>query len=73
MLYGSYILCIIFTKIVPDDVLPIDENTFYVTNVHHYRKDQSVFMHNFETFTQRPWTNALLCSKTNKWQCSIVN
>ena len=58
---------------VPDDVLAIDEKTFYVTNIYHYRKDQSVFMHNIEVFTNRPWTNLLLCSKTNEWQCSIVN
>ncbi len=62
-----------FTKIAPDDVLVIDEKTFYVTNVYHYREDKSVLMHTFEVFTQRPWTNVLLCSKTNEWQCSIVN
>lgn len=66
-------LYIIITKIVPDDVLAIDEKTFYVTNIYHYRKDKSAFMHTFEIFTKRSWTDLLLCSKTNEWQCSIVN
>ncbi|CAF2699321.1 unnamed protein product [Rotaria sp. Silwood2] len=57
---------------VPDDVLAIDEKTFYVTNVYYYRKDKSNLMHTFEVFFKRPWTNLLLCSKTNEWQCSIV-
>jgi hypothetical protein len=64
---------IIFGQIVPDDVLAIDEKTFYVTNIYHYRKDQSAFMHTIETFTRRSWTNVLLCSKQNEWQCSIVD
>jgi len=67
------ILCIIFSKLVPDDVVAIDENTFYVTNVYHNRKDKSHLMHAFEIVTQRPWTNVLLCSKTNEWHCSIVS
>ena len=57
---------------VPDDVLPIDENTFYVSNVYHYRADKSPYLHLFETFGRRPWTDVLLCSKTNEWQCKIV-
>ncbi len=60
-------------NIVPDDVLAIDEKTFYVTNVYHYSNDRSVLMHTFEIFTKRPWGNILLCSKDNEWQCSIVN
>ncbi|CAF3350970.1 unnamed protein product [Rotaria sp. Silwood1] len=57
---------------VPDDVLAIDEKTFYVTNIHHHRIDKSRLMHTFEVFSQRPWGNLLLCSKTNEWQCSII-
>jgi len=60
-------------KIAPDDVLAIDEKTFYVTNVYHYRKDKSELMHTFELLTKRPWTDLLLCSRTQEWQCSIVN
>jgi len=56
----------------PDDVLPIDENTFFVTNVYHYRKDYSSFLHTFEIATRRPWTNLLLCSKKSQWDCSTV-
>ena len=52
-------------------MLAIDEKSFYVTNVYHYRQDK-VLMHMFETITKRPWTNVLLCSKRDEWQCSIV-
>ncbi|CAF0762090.1 unnamed protein product [Adineta ricciae] len=57
---------------MPDDVLPIDENTFYVSNVYHYRADKSPYLHLFETLGRRPWTDVLLCSKTNEWQCKII-
>ena len=57
---------------MPDDVLAIDEKTFYVTNVYHYRKDHSALMHSFELFAKRPWHNVLLCAKEKNWQCSIV-
>ena len=67
------ILCIPILSIVPDDVYAIDENTFYVTNVYHYRKDQSAILHTLEILAKRPWTNILLCKKTNQWQCSIVS
>ncbi|CAF3443277.1 unnamed protein product [Rotaria socialis] len=56
----------------PDDVLVIDENAFYITNVYHHTKDKSVLMHTFEVFTKRPWTDLLLCSKTNRWKCSVI-
>jgi hypothetical protein len=72
ILHESLIICIIFSKLAPDDVLAIDEKTFYVTNVYHYRMDQSALLYNFETFTKRPWTDVLLCSKTDEWKCSIV-
>ncbi|CAF0961113.1 unnamed protein product [Adineta steineri] len=58
---------------VPDDVLPINENAFYVTNIYHYRADKSSFLHKFEVYTQRPWTDLLLCTKTNKWQCKKIS
>jgi hypothetical protein len=61
--------------IAPDDILVIDENTFYVTNVYYYRMDKSILMRNIELVTKRPWTNVVLCSKskTIKWNCSIVH
>ncbi|CAF0887012.1 unnamed protein product [Rotaria sordida] len=57
---------------VPDDVLAIDDKTFYVTNIYRHRKDKSNLMHTIEVFSKRPWSNLLLCSKKNEWQCSIV-
>ncbi|UJR33335.1 hypothetical protein I4U23_020784 [Adineta vaga] len=57
---------------VPDDILPIDEKTFYVTNVYHYRTDISPLLHKIEVFAKRPWGNLLLCSKTHEWHCKMV-
>jgi len=47
-------------QIAPDDILSIDENTLYVTDVYYYRMSQSIWIPNIEIIIKRPCANIIL-------------